>query len=69
MKVCAPFHVGTTFDHGWELFSFRAMVEWFDDVRWDYYFSQRLASQGDRLMLCRDLERWQKSRKKAKVPA
>jgi len=63
MRVRAPFHVASTFEQAWELFSFRSMVEWIGEVRWDYYFSQRLASQGERLLLRRDFEVWLSRRK------
>jgi hypothetical protein len=63
VKVRAPFHVGLTFERGWELFSFRAMAEWVNEVRWDYYFCQRLASQPERLLLQRDFEKWRSRRK------
>ena len=62
MKVRAPFHVGMTFERGWELFSWRMMHEWFD-VRWDYYFCQRLATQNDRLVLQMELGKWKRGRK------
>lgn len=63
MRVRAPFHVATTFEQGWELFSFRAMAEWIYEIRWDYYFSQQLATQGERLLLRRDFEVWLSRRK------
>jgi len=63
MKVRAPFHVGTTYEQGWELFSFRAMAEWINEIKWDYYFSQRLTSQAERLLLRRDFEVWRSRRK------
>jgi len=66
VKVRAPFHVGVTFALGWELFSFRAMVEWFGDPKWDYYFTQRLASQGEQLALRHNFEVW-RSRRSARV--
>jgi hypothetical protein len=57
MKIRAPFHVGTTFEQGWELFSFRPMVEWIGEVRWDYYFTQRLQTQAERLKLRHECEK------------
>jgi hypothetical protein len=63
VRVRAPFHVAATYEQGWELFSFRAMVEWIGEVRWDYYFCQRLASQGQRLLLRMDFEKWLLRRK------
>lgn len=69
MKVRAPFHVAMTYQHGWELFSFRAMVEWVGEVHWDYYFSQRLATQGERLGLRSAFEKWHLRRKYCRKPA
>ena len=63
MKVRAPFHVATTYQRSWELFSFRGMVEWVGEVRWDYYFCQRLASQCERLKLRSEFEKWRLRRK------
>jgi hypothetical protein len=55
-KVKAPFHVAHTFEFGWELFAYKMMHEWFN-VRWDYYFTQRLQSQVERLMLKHECEK------------
>jgi hypothetical protein len=60
VKVRAPFHVAATFEQGWELFSFRAVDQWFNDIRWGYYFSQRLASQAEQLLLMQELDVWRK---------
>jgi hypothetical protein len=64
VKVRAPFHVGQTFEHGWELFGWQMMHEWFN-LRWDYYFTQRLQTQLQRLMLRHECERATKQKNRA----
>jgi hypothetical protein len=56
MKVRAPFHVGYTFEFGWELFAYKSMFEWFN-VEWDYYFTQRLQSQVERMVLYHECQK------------
>jgi hypothetical protein len=60
MKVRAPFHVGVDYYQNWILFTLRAELAWIDKVMWDYFQSQRLATQADRLRLQHEQEMWKK---------
>jgi hypothetical protein len=68
MKVRAPFHVGEEWGGDWILFGFRAEFSQLDRVQWDYWRSQRLASQGDRLRLQMEARPGRKNRRNRLAP-
>jgi hypothetical protein len=66
MRIKAPFHVGTDFGFDWILFAFRAELAWIDQVMWEYFQCQRLATQRQRLKLQSDFEKWQRKQKRGR---
>lgn len=61
--VKAPFHVGEDFERDWILFSFRAELAFIDEIMWDYFKCQRLATQAQQLTLRSQFEKWHSRRK------
>lgn len=59
----APFHVAADFQLDWLLFSFRGEFSQLDRLQWDYWQTQKLATQGEQLQLRSGFEKWRSRRK------